>query len=201
MKFRKIMKSRKWSAIIKICLVISCMICFFPVPTQAISAKNKKAHAAFEKQLKKEKKRYCYRSDPYIEYAYCDLDKDKVDEMIVTTTVMAPYELIFRYNNGKVEKVASADQGQFNTYYKKNKVLCSGYAHMGVCYDMYYKWDKSEYKLVAYKRIEGVGTNDIHISYNVKKKNVSKKTYNNYIKKLKKGDKGRKFSNIKRKKY
>lgn len=197
---------RKWSRALLVFLAAIILVNIPVLSAQAMSSANKKARKAFAKQLKKDKKEFCIGSSK-LDYAYVDVDGDKVDELIIYPGYGYCSQVIYDYRKGKVKEVCVASQGNFTKYYKKNKVIyVKNSGHQGVLSDYYYKWKGSTYKLVASKT-SYYGMNDIYYSgtpevfYSVNGKTVSAAKYRTYTKKLIKGAKAYKFASIKWKKY
>lgn len=188
-----------------IVIVFALCITAAPIQTQAASSKNKKAHKAYLKQIKKDKKKYRSGKEK-LKYAYKDLNGDGIDELITEPEYGYCSQIIYTYKGGKVKKLVEVGQGEFMKYYKKNKVLYYYGGHGGSEYDEYYKLQNNKYKCVAHKDVEfdwNMETEEeiYTTSYYVKGKKVDKKVYTSYIKKLTKGDKAKSFRKIKRKKY
>lgn len=188
-------------------MVIVFVLCItaVPVEAQAASSKNKKAHKAYQKQLKKDKKKYRSGKEK-LKYAYKDLNGDGIDELITEPDFGYCSQIIYTYKGGKVKKLIEVGQGEFTQYYKKNRVLHYYGSHMSNSHDEYYKFQNNKYKCVAHKDVEfdwNMETEEeiYTTSYYVKGKKVDKKVYTSYIKKLTKGDKAKSFRKIKRKKY
>lgn len=188
-------------------MVIVFVLCItaVPIPVQAAGAKNKKAHKAYQKQLKKNKKKYCSGKEK-LKYAYKDLNGDGVDELITEPGFGYLSQIIYTYKGGKVKKAVVVGQGEFTQYYKKNKVLHYYGSHMSNTHDEYYKFQNNKYKRIAYKEI--IFDYDIETeeeiyttSYYVKGKRVDKSAYALYIKKLTKGETAKSFRKLKWKKY
>jgi hypothetical protein len=166
-----------------------------------MSSANKKAHKAFQKNLKESYQEYCNGSGK-LDYIYKDVDGDKVDELIIYPGWGYCQQVIFDYYKGKTVESMSVAQGYFRKYYKKSKVLYAEYGNMGVYFQYYYKMKNGVYKEMAY-RMETVPDVDVDKSeytYYVKGKKVSKSKYNSYIKTLKKGKAGS-LDNLKWKQY
>lgn len=162
---------------------------------------NKKAHAAFNRELQSLKSGRL----TLLPYAYKDVDGDNIDELITEPGFGAYYQVIYKYKNGKVKQVCAIGQGPFKKYYSKKKVIYSEKTgHMGGLYDTYFKWSNGTYKVVAFVLRTYSGdynaTPDT-VEYYINNKKTSKEKYQSYTKKLIKGDKGKSFSKIKWKKY
>lgn len=101
-------------------MVIVFVLCItaVPVEAQAASSKNKKAHKAYQKQLKKDKKKYRSGKEK-LKYAYKDLNGDGIDELITEPDFGACSQIIYTYKGGKVKKLIEVGQGEFTQYYKK----------------------------------------------------------------------------------
>lgn len=188
-------------------MVIVFVLCVsaVPIPVQAAGAKNKKAHKAYQKQLKKDKKKYCSGKEK-LKYAYKDLNGDGVDELITEPGFGYLSQIIYTYKSGKVKKVVEAGQGEFTKYYKKSKVLLYYGGHGDYESDEYYKFNGNKYKRVAYKEdifsYDNETDEETHtISYYVNGRNVDKSVYVAYVKKLIKGDNAKSFRKLKWKKY
>ncbi|MEE0421397.1 MAG: hypothetical protein UDG86_15295 [Lachnospiraceae bacterium] len=188
-------------------IIISAVIIFsLPVQSQAMSKTNKKAHAAFQKQLKKDKRTFCDNIKTKLKYAYRDVDGDKVDELIIYPGYGYCSQVIYDYRRGKVKNVCGVGHGTFTKYYPKKKVISvKNSGHMGVLRDCYYKWKNGTYKLAALA-LKDYGTRSysekpVSTIYYINDKETTKLRYNTYIKRLIKKDSGKKFSGIKWKYY
>ena len=113
-------------------------------------------------------------------------------------------EIIYTYTKGKVKKLVSVGQGEFEKYYLKNKILYSNWGHMDYFYTEYYKFQGSKLVKKAYQK-ETIslkkGNPVVTHKYYVNGKRVSKSKYKAYVKKLTKGDKAKSFSKLKWKNY
>ncbi|MCR4691314.1 MAG: hypothetical protein K5739_08220 [Lachnospiraceae bacterium] len=192
-------------------LVLSLFLCVFDTACYA-KPSTKKVHAAFMKQVKKDKKEYMTFPGQKLPYAFADLDNDKVDELITMPGYGYCSEIVYKYIGGKVKMVTLMSQGNFEKYYRKNKVLYAPMTgHQGVYSTGYFKYDKSKKKYVevAYQRIsyEAYKNGKVKqlkkplVAYYVGKKKVSKKKFNKYVKKLTKGEKGQDLNALVWKKY
>lgn len=182
------------------------LICCMPVSANAMSAANKKAHKAFTSQLKKDKKKYCNFARTKLQYAYADIDGDKVDELITVPGYGYLYQTIYDYKDGKIKSIAGVGQGSFTKYYPKKKVIyINKSGHMGVLCDFYLKSVKGVYKIVAYTKYDygyrSYSQKPEKTTYYVDDKVVSKKSYTAYIKKITKGENGKTFKSLKWKMY
>lgn len=221
-------RRNKWCAGILVFVIFVTGI--FPVTVNAMTEKNIVARAALLKHLQGEvRDEYFFYSGTYsqVPYAFIDFDNDKVDELIVNVGAGYCSQIIYDYHNGKVYEACGISQGDFTSYYKKAKVIyCDGSGHMGTYYRAYWKWKNGIYEKVAErceqtetvnKKGEPVLLKKPIYTYYIKEKGsseagvarwaarpdkkVSKKTYQKYVKKLKKDDKPIKFSAIKWKYY
>lgn len=182
------------------------LICCTPVSANAMSTANKKAHKAFTSQLKKDKKQYCNFARTKLQYAYADIDGDKVDELITVPGYGYLYQAIYDYKSGKIKSIAGVGQGSFTKYYPKKKVIyINKSGHMGVLCDFYLKPVKGVYKAVAYAKYDygsrSYSQKPEKTTYYVNDKVVSKKSYTAYVKKIIKGENGKTFKSLKWKTY
>lgn len=171
-------------------------------PVQAASSKNAKAHKAYEKQIRKDQRKYC--PDEYLKYAYKDLNGDGVDELITYPGFGYCMEILYTYKNGNVKKLISVAQGEFEKYYKKKKVLCYSGGHMDNYYEEYYKFKGSKLIKKAYMKesVELIGDEPVaSVRYHVNGKKTTKQKYKSYVKNLTKGDKAKRFSKLNWKTY
>ena len=146
------------------------------------ASKNKAAHKAYLKELKK----LVAERNAIGKYRFMDVTGDGVDEMI---TMWWP--AVYTYKGGKVKKVFSGDIGRvlFQKAYKKKKVIVvtlNDPAYTTVS-KSYLKWNGSQFVYKAtltptnsYAKQHGVSSR----YYINGKGNVSKKTANAYVKKL-----------------
>lgn len=196
---------RKLKKLMLMVIVFALCITAVPLQTEAASSKNRKAHKAYKRQLKKDKKKYRSGKEK-IKYAYKDLNGDGIDELITEPEYGYCSQIIYTYKGGKVKKLVEVGQGEFMKYWRKNKVLYYYGGHGDSEYDEYYKLQNNKYRRIAYKAVVfdyNMETDEeiYTTSYYVKGKKVDKRTYTSYIKKLTKGEKAKSFRKIKRKKY
>lgn len=194
--------------IIKTLSVVLAMVllCSSPVPVHAASAKNTAAHKALKKQIKSDKKQYCKLRNEKLTYAFADIDGDKVDELITMPGFGYLTYAVYDYKNGTVKRVSTIGHGSYVYYYPKKKLLYSECAHMGYMWTTYYKYSNGKYKVVAqvmkdYTDRSYEAAKPKSSKYYVNGKKVTKAKYNKFVKSLKKGDKAKKTSSLKWKKY
>lgn len=165
---------------------------------------NKRAHAAFKKELPILNAEYGDFMG-YLAYAYKDVDGDHIDELIIEPGYGYYSQGIYKYKKGKITQVCAIGQGPFKKYYPKKRVIYSEKTgHMGILRDNYFKWSNGTYKLVASAVKTYSGDYDAvpdTIEYYINNKKTTMKRYQSYTKKLIKGDKGKNFSKIRWKKY
>lgn len=102
-------------------------------PVQAASSKNAKAHKAYEKQIRKDQRKYCPGDDAYLYYTHKDLNGDGVDELITQPGLGYCSELVYTYKKGKVKRIgAFGNYWGISKYYKK-RACCSVRATMAGC--------------------------------------------------------------------
>lgn len=183
--------------------IIALALCIgMATPVQAASSKNAKAHKAYEKQIRKDQRKYC--PGEYLKYAYKDLNGDGINELITYPGFGYCMEILYTYKNGKAKKLISVGQGEFEKYYKKKKVLCYGGGHMDHYYQEYYKFEGSKLIKKAYleESVELIGDEPVsEVRYYVNGKRTTKQKYKSYVKKLTKGDKAKRFSKLNWKTY
>ena len=185
--------------------IIILMICVTAIssPVQAANLNNKKAHRAYTKQLKKDKKELGLNK---LEYAYKDLDGDGIDELITYPGFDHYAECIYTYRNGKVKEVVATNMGDFEKYYSKNKILYGSRVNIynfDSTYYEYFKFKNGKLVRKAYKVETMTYKNGKSLSkykYYVNEKKVTKKKYDSYVKQLLKKDKARYFKKLKWKK-
>ncbi len=166
------------------------------------NAKNKKAHKAYKKRIRKDQRKYC--PNETLRYAYKDLNGDGIDELITYPGFGACTEILYTYKNGKAKKLISVAQGDFEKYYKKKKVLCYNGGHMDHYYEEYYKFKGSKLIKKAYleESVELVGDEPVASAYYyVNGKSTTEQEYKSYVKQLTKGDKAKPFSKLNWKTY
>ena len=158
-----------------------------PITTQAAS-KNDMAHDAYNNAMASGEIDIL---DGLLPYAYFDIDRDGVDELIIYPGYGFYSYGIYSYRSGKVKEmlVLSQAEGSMRLYPKTKMIYCSG-GHMGGYYDDYYKVSKGKATLVASRKYFTNNSGRIKkIRYYVKKKAVTKTKYTKYVKTLKKGTK------------
>lgn len=172
-------------------------------PVQAASSKNAKAHKAYEKQIRKDQRKYCPGDDAYLYYTHKDLNGDGVDELITQPGLGYCSELVYTYKKGKVKRIAAfGNYWGISKYYKKKGVLLCEGDYGGLSGQIYYKLKGT--KLVTKARREGtydMETDKTAYAYYVNERKVSKQKYNSYVKQLTKGAKAKSLINIKWKTY
>lgn len=181
-------------------LFIMAVLCCMPVSAKAMSSANKKAHKAFTTQLKKDKKQYRSFDRRKLEYAYADVDGDKVDELITSPGYGYCTQILYDYQNGKVRKMAVTSQGNFTAYYPKHKIiLIENAGHMRYFGTYYLKYAKKGYKTAA-REMSYTGEPE-SITYYVNEKEVTEERYNAVTNSLVKGEKGKSFKRLKWRRY
>ena len=154
------------------------------------ATKNKKAHTAYYKRLKKLEKDGLFLSS-IGGYQFVDLTGDGIDEMIVSW-----WPSVYTYKGGKAMRVDNADVG--SSYYVKlypsRKVFVRTMPdHMGSASKNYYKWNGKKFVKVAstYQPSQSGKKQGAKPFYWVKGKGkVSKSMGKAYVKKITKGSKG-----------
>ena len=167
------------------------------------ASKNSKAHAVFRTQIRIDKYRF---NTFYLDYAYVDLDNDKVDELITYPNYGYCTQIIYKYKNGRAVKILETGQGTFTSYYKRKRVIfMKDYGHMGTLMDIYYKYKGGRYVNVAsVQKYYGSRSYDqapLTRTYYIGQRKVSYSKYAAYVRKLIKGDTVKKFKKLKWKKY
>ena len=138
------------------------------------------------------------------EFALIDLNKDGTKEMVFTSDA-GYHTSILAYVNGKVKCVGGGFAGD-QKYYPNKHLYYSLTAHTGDMIYTYYKFTGKKMKAVAEKHgwdymnmVTGEQKTGDEVAtyapykYTVKGKTVSKKKYQAYVKKLKKGAKSAKL--------
>lgn len=173
----KIFKKQIISLTLSIALIVS-SICAAGIQVQYAQAATKKTMALKKyKSALKKKKIPVSGGDNYklykdTEFGIVDLNHDGVPELIVN------YEHIYTYYNGKITEVLLCSQGI--TAYKKGSVFMSESMHAGNGHFNFYSIVKGHGKMVANEALLESGEHYCYIG----NKEVSKKKYNKYIKKL-----------------
>lgn len=182
------------------CLVAVAIAVAF-TPTEAHAAdKNDKARAAYQKAMAQSDEFQWLRDSidgNGVTYKFMDLNKDKIDELIVDTYQNSG---IFTYRNGKVIDLKATDESFANTwadYYKTKNIVSSRGAHAGRYWTVYTKIQKGKSKIVAKelgydydpKTEESYDDEGAVIKYRyyVEGKKVSESKYNSYVKSITKG--------------
>ncbi len=170
-------------------------------PVQAASSKNAKAHKAYEKQIKKDQKKYC--PNGHLKYVHKDLNGDGIDELITLPGLGYGSELLYTYKNKKVKRVAGfGHYWSITKYYPKKKVLLCEGDYGGVSGQIYYRFKGT--KLITKASLEGtydMESGQTTYTYYVNGKKTTKQKYMSYIKKLTKGTKAKSLTKVKWKTY
>lgn len=166
------------------------------------SSKNKKAHKAYSKQIKKDKNEYCPSRN--LLYVYKDFDGDGIDELVTYPGFGYCMEILYTYKSGKVVELLAIGQKEFHKYYEKQKILYVIGGHMDQYYQEYYKFKGNKLIKKAYREEIVTWKNEKFVSqfnYYTNGKKVKKSEYQAYVKKLIKGEKAKPFSKLKWKNY
>jgi hypothetical protein len=182
-------------------LMLALVLAMMPMEAHALTKKNQKAHAAYEKAMQNGKIAISVPDDEdgtlayTIPYAYIDINKDGYDELVQIDLYSPPgiTHTVWTYYKGKIKKALSFSRASMVIYPKTKTILFRTSGHMGVMLDAYYKLSKGKGKCVA--RDERYWDSDRNpyegkpssiISYK-NGKVVSRAAYLKYTKSLKKG--------------
>lgn len=150
------------------------------------ASKSKKAYTAYEKFLKNIYSKKEFRSlknltwgDIY--FMAKDISGDKIPELIIRETFTAPNEYyIYTYKNGKVKKLKTINYykgGELTKIYPSKHILSADEGDSWTHHLIYYRVQHGKIKIIARKK---------NGKYYYNGKVVSKKTYDKFVKKLKK---------------
>lgn len=165
---------------------------------------NQKAHQAFMKQIKEDKKNYIY-GDGQIKYLFIDLDGDEIDELITYPGYGFISQVVYDYKNGKVIEAGNLSHCEIQSFYVESNVIYASGAQMGTAFDAYYKFKNGKLSEIAVKNEYWYDLNGnllkkpTYDTY-INEKKVSRTRFQKYVKTLTKG-KQKDFSKIKWKEY
>jgi hypothetical protein len=166
-----------------------------PIQVHAAS-KNAKAHTAYKKAMATSASFQWLREyidGNGVQYKFMDLNKDKLDELIIETYHQ---DRIFTYHNGKVLDLKATNEifsSGWVYYYKAKSIVSSGGGHTGNYWTLYTKIYKGKSKIVAkeygvdYDPKTESDLGYIKYKYYVNGKKVSKSKYKSYVKSITKG--------------
>ncbi len=182
---------KKFNKVVKVLLVLAlcCGMLVTAMPAMNASAAkmtNKKAHTILNKQIK----------NKFCKYLFIDLDKDKIDEMIVLgfsgKFVDGDDKLktldVYKVSGKKAKSIYHYDIDgdfyhptlEFNLYYNKAYYMTVSHEHEGYAYYYTYKYTKGKFKIVA--GLEDAIAENEQVYYVNGKENVSKKAYDKFLK-------------------
>ena len=150
------------------------------------ASKSKKAYKAYEKFLKNifdNKDFKLLKNSPCGEVYFMakDISGDKIPELIICQTITNPNGYyIYTYKNGKVKKLKEINfylGGELRKIYPSKHILAVDEGDSFTCHRIYYRVQHGKIKTIARKK---------NGKYYYNGKVVSKKTYNKFVKKLKK---------------
>lgn len=155
---------------------------------------NQKAHQAFLKQVKEDKKSYVY-GDGKLKYLFIDLDGDAIDELITYPECNMPDQIIYTYKKGTMRQIDVLNYCRLDEFYESTHVTQSTYDNWnaGMKQVSYSRWNNGDNVCIASKSCQYM------YEYNlidrpiwhtfISEKEVSKVKYQNYVKTLKQGKK------------